>query len=163
MVAINDPLRAQLLTLLDSGNAHMRVEDALEDFPLDRINDTPPNVPYSPWQLLEHMRRTQRDILDYIQKSDYTELSWPNDYWPAEDATADEGDWNTTVEEFRSDLNALRAIVADESQDLNATVPSNDEHTILREIITIASHNHYHLGEFAILRQVMGAWPPDHE
>lgn len=162
-MAPTDPLRTQLMTFLDSGNAHMGVEEALKDFPLDRINDTPPNVPYSPWQLLEHMRRTQRDILDYIQNADYKAGTWPDDYWPAKDATTGDAGWNATVEAFRSDLNTLRAIVADDSQDLNATVPTSDEHTILREIVTVASHNHYHIGEFAILRQVMGTWGPDHE
>lgn len=156
-------IRARLVELLGRGNSHMAFDDAVKDFPLDRINDTAPNVPYSPWYLLEHMRLTQRDILDYIEQVDYQKRTWPDDSWPRPGTTADENAWNETIRQFHEDLASLINIVSDESQNLEATVPSNDQHTILREIITVASHNHYHIGEFAILRQVMGTWGPARE
>lgn len=156
-------LRHQLLVLLRSGNAHMSFDEAVADFPMDRINDRAPNVPYTPWHLLEHIRRAQRDILSYIQDDPYEELTFPDDFWPRPDLDAGEEEWNDTIRRYNADLKSLETIVADESQDLDATVPTSNEHTILREIITVASHTHYHLGEFAILRQVMGTWGPGHE
>jgi hypothetical protein len=157
-----DPFRRNLVMLLGDGHAHMGFEEAVRDFPPDRINETPPNVPYTPWHLLEHLRLTQRDSLDYVRDPEYTDPAWPDDFWPARDATADEAAWHATLDAFRADLAAFVAFVEDDAQDLLAPVPTNPEHTLLRSIIIIAAHNHHHLGEFAILRQVMGTWPPDH-
>ena len=155
-------LRLQLHTLLGNGNAHMPFRDVVRDFPLDRINDYPPNVPYTPWQLLEHIRRVQSDILEYVQNDPYTDKAFPDEFWPSPDATADEATWNATIQGIQDDLRSLEKIVGDESQDLEIAVPTNPRHTILREVITVAAHTHYHIGEFAILRQVMGTWAGEH-
>lgn len=162
-MSTSDELRTQILTLLGNGNAHMSFDDAVKNFPLDRINDHAPNVPYTPWQLLEHIRLVQRDILDYVVSDPYDEKRFPDDFWPQPGLKAAEPEWNETIQRIRDDRDSLAKIVADESQDLEETVPTNEAHTILRQIITIASHTHYHLGEFAILRQVMGTWGPSHE
>jgi len=162
MATTTDPLRAQLHAMLDTGNAHMGFDDAVADFPLDAINTTPPNVPYTPWHLVEHLRRTQRDILDYIRPGDYEEMTWPDEYWPARDETADEAAWNASIQAFRDDRAALDEII-DTAPDLNATVRGRDDYPLVRGIVTAASHNSYHIGEFAILRQIMGTWPPGHE
>lgn len=151
--------RNHLLMLLGSGNVHMSFDDAVRDFPLDRINDFPPNVPYSPWHLLEHMRRDQRDILDDIEQSADPKRTLTDDVWPAPGETADKHAWNETIRQFREDLTSLENLLSDESTDPGATVPGNDQHTILRLVISVANHNHYHIGEFAILHQVMGTWP----
>ena len=156
-------LRIHLRTLLGNGHAHMGFDDAVRNFPLDRINDHAPNVPYTPWHLLEHMRLTQRDSLDYMRDANYTAPEWPAGFWPDESATADESAWNATIESFRRDHADYVAIVNDDSLDLSAPIPSNPHHTLLRSIMIIAAHNHYHTGEFAILRQVMGTWPADHD
>lgn len=155
-------LRRQLLILLNTGNAHMPFDEAVANFPMDRINDVAPNVPYTPWHLLEHIRIAQRDILNYIQDDPYDAPIFPDDYWPRRDLKAGEEEWNDTIRRYKEDLKSLETIVADESQDLESTVPTSNEHTILREIVTVASHTHYHLGEFAILRQVMGTWGVGH-
>lgn len=162
MAISTDPVRAQLHALLDHGNAHMSFDEAVADFPMEAINRTPPNVPYTPWHLVEHLRITQRDILDYIRDGAYHELEWPEEYWPARDATADAAAWNASVQGFRDDLAALHEIV-DTAPDLTVTVRGRDDYPLVRGIITAAAHNAYHIGEFAILRQVMGTWPPDHE
>lgn len=161
-MATTDPLRANLRTLLGDGHAHMGFDEAVKDFPPDRMNDHAPNVPYTPWHLLEHMRRVQRDSLDYMRDPAYTAPEWPASFWPDPDATTDEAGWSATIEQFRADLAEFAAIVEDESRDLDTPIPSNPEHTLLRSIMVIAAHNHHHLGEFAILRQVMGTWGPDH-
>jgi hypothetical protein len=158
-----ESLRQNLQMLLGDGHAHMGFEEAVRDFPMDAINRMIPNGSYTPWHLLEHMRITQRDSLDYMLQADYTGLAWPDAYWPARDATATEEMWLETVESFRADLAEFFAIVQDEHTDLDQPVPSNPEHTLLRSVMIIAAHNHFHTGEFAILRQVMGTWGPDHD
>jgi hypothetical protein len=152
-------LRAQLTELLDGEGAHMAFEEAVADFPDGAINQRAPNVDYTPWHLLEHLRLTQRDILDYIRQDGYEEPEWPADYWPKRDATATPSEFRATVEGFRADLAELRAILMDPATDLFAVLPGTPGHTVLREIRVDADHNAYHVGEFAVLRQVMGTWP----
>ncbi len=159
-MAISDILREQLLALIDGHGAHMPFDAAVKDFPDDAINRLPPNVPYTPWHLLEHLRITQRDMLDYIRDRAYLAPDWPEQYWPARDATATPEQFAQTIEGFKADRVALRKLVADPSIDLMATIPNTPGHTILREVRLVGDHNAYHLGEFAILRQVMGTWPP---
>ncbi|RPJ01503.1 MAG: DinB family protein [Chloroflexi bacterium] len=153
-------LRQQLLDLLRGSQAHMSLDHAVADFPVMYFNAHPPNVTYTFWHLLEHLRFAQWDILDYIRNPDYQWSSWPIDYWPAPDAQADETQWNETLRRFREDLRALEVMVENPTIDLTAPLPYAPQHTYLREILLVADHNAYHIGEFAILRQVMGLWPP---
>ena len=155
-------LRKQLLTLLAGEGAHMTFEEAVADFPDEATNQRPPNVAYTPWQLLEHIRLTQLDILDYVTNPDYVEQSWPEDYWPARDATATPQEWADTIRQYLADRQALAALVADRDRELFAVIPNSPGHTLLREIRIVADHTAYHVGEFAILREVMGTWPADH-
>ena len=159
MMDTDNALREQLLHLLRGGNAHLTFDDAVADFPPERMNDVPPHVPYTPWHLLEHIRLAQWDILDFMRNPNYREMAWPDDYWPAPDARADQTTWDTTLAGFRADLAAIEAIAADPQTDLDARIPHGDGQTILREILLVADHNAYHIGEFAILRQVMQTWP----
>ncbi len=156
-----DILRTELIALIDGHGAHMPFDAAVADFPTDAINRFPPNVPYTPWHLIEHLRITQADILDYIRNRAYLAPDWPEAYWPARDATATPEQFAQTIEGFKSDRAALRDLVADPSTDLQAIIPNTPGHTILREIRVVGDHNAYHVGEFAILRQVMGTWPRD--
>jgi DinB family protein len=154
-----DRLRDELLALLDGVGAHMTFEEAVADFPNDAINAFPSNVEYTPWHLLEHLRITQADILDYIVNRDYVEIEWPADYWPSRDAVATPDQFTATIETFLSDRSALRDIVADPATDLFAVIPGTPGHTILREVRVVGDHNAYHTGEFAVLRQIMSTWP----
>ena len=152
-------VRDEALFLLQRGNAHMSFDEAVADFPTERINERPPHVPYSSWHLLEHLRITQRDILDFVRDPHYQEMAWPADYWPAPDATTDAAGWAQTIAAFGADAAALAALADDPARDLHAAIPWGDGQTLLRELLVVADHNAYHLGEFAILRQVMGTWP----
>jgi hypothetical protein len=156
-------LRQQLVRLLDGVDAHMPLEEAVADFPDDAINQRPPNVDYTPWHLLEHLRLTQADILDYVTNPAYVEPSWPAEYWPARDSVATRADFDATIERFLADRAALRALVLDPGRDLFAVIPGTPGHTLLREVRIDADHNAYHVGEFAVLRQVMGTWPQGRE
>ena len=153
-----DVVREQLLHLLRGGNAHMSFDQAIDDFPLEFINSKPSNVPYSPWQLLEHLRIAQWDILEFIRNRDHVSPAWPEGYWPAKDEEANSTRWQQTIQSFRSDMKALETIVENPGTDLYTDLPHAEGYTIFREILLVADHNAYHLGEFAILRQVMGTW-----
>jgi hypothetical protein len=155
----DEQLRDHLVWLLRGGDAHMTFQDAISGFLLDRINDVFPNGTYSPWALLEHLRITQWDILDFITNSDYEYREWPKEYWPAETVKATTSDWHRTIAEFENDLNELVKIAEDPETDLFRKIPHGTGQTILREILLVADHNAYHIGEFAIMRQVMQTWP----
>lgn len=156
-------VRAQLVALLGGGNAHMGFAAAVADVPDALINRRAPNVAYTFWHLIEHLRLTQADILEYITNVAYRAREWPRGYWPAPDAVATTADWDASVAAFQRDLDQIIAIVSDEETDLLGPVPSNPEHTILREALIVADHNAYHIGELGILRQVEDAWGRGHE
>jgi hypothetical protein len=152
-------LRKQLNALLQVRQAHLGFDDAVKDFPLDHINSRPPNVPYTFWHLVDHLRFTQWDILDYIRNPNYQYTQWPAGYWPAPNAETDVAGWQRTLAAFRDDLQALADIINDPATDFHAQIAHGEPgHTILREILVVGSHNAYHIGELGILRQVMGLW-----
>lgn len=152
-------IREQLLALLRGGNAHLDFDEAVADFPAEHINSKAPHVPYTPWHLLEHMRIAQWDILEFIRNPAHLSPDWPEGYWPAQAEQADLARWQTTLKAFRADHQALQDLVKDAQTDLSAPLPHAPGYTIFREILLVADHNAYHLGEFAILRQVMATWP----
>ena len=154
-------LRSQLLALLKGGNAHMGFDEAVANFPMEFINQRPPNVTYTPWHLLEHIRRTLHDILEFVRDPNYVSPEWPVGYWPAPNASATPEQWNQTIQSFHADMKAIEDMVADPNTPILAELPHAPGYTMLREVLLVADHNAYHIGEFAILRQVMGTWPPD--
>ncbi len=152
-------LREQLVNALVKRQAHQLFDQVVDDFPEEHFNTRPANVPYSFWHLLEHIRICQWDILDYIENSNYQYLSFPNDYWPDLNMEADAAAWNKTIASFRVDLQFLIDIVNDPTRDLCAQIPHGQrDHTILREILVVAAHNSYHIGEFGILRGALNLW-----
>ena len=156
------PLRDHLVQVLRGGNAHMPFAEAVAEFPQAQINTQPPQVAYTFWHLVEHLRMTQADILTYLTTADYQAPAWLRDYWPAREARATTQVWDESVAAFQRDLEAIVHIVTDDETGLFGTVPSHDEHTVLREVLIVADHNAYHIGELAILRQVIHAWSHRH-
>lgn len=141
----------------------MSFEEAVAEFPKEAVNRRPPNVPYTPWHILEHLRITQWDILEYVRDSaHYLAPNWPEDYWPDRAAETNEEGWRRTVEGFLGDRKVIEAILGDPATELFAPLPQTPGHTIVREARLLINHNAYHIGEFAILRQVMGTWGPRH-
>ena len=151
-------VRDQLLALLRGGNAHMSLDQAVENYPPEFMNTPAPDVGYTSWHILEHIRIAQWDILEFIRNPDYTSPSWPEGYWPAREERADRERWEATLEAIRDDNLDLQRLVAAPDTDLYADLPHAPGYNILREILVVADHNAYHIGEFAILRQVMGTW-----
>lgn len=154
-------VRDQLIELLDGGNSHMGFEAVIKDFPLLHINSLAPEVPYSPWHFLEHMRIAQWDILEFIRNPDHISPDYPAGYRPGAGEKADEARWHKTVSDFRKDLHILRHMITDPATDLYEPLPHAPDYTIFREILVVADHNSYHTGELAMLRQVLGLWPAD--
>ena len=157
-------LRLQLIRGLNGAHAHMGFEEAVAEFPADAMNRRAPNVPYTPWHILEHLRITQWDILEYIRDSaHWISPDWPEGYWPDQTAETTPDGWTATVDGFLADRKAIEEILRDPGTDLFAELPQTRGHTIVREVRLLANHNAYHIGEFAILRQVMGTWGPGHQ
>src|SRR2546423_13273058 len=118
MAPSDQAYREQLIQLLDGVGAHMPFEEALSDFPMEAINDLPDNVPYTPWHLVEHVRLTQRDMLDYVTDTNYSPGIWPVDFWPERQATGTPDQWSASVGGFLEDRSALHALVADPERDI---------------------------------------------
>jgi hypothetical protein len=156
-------VRREVLHLLRGGNAHMSFRDAVRNFPMEHINTKFPEGTYTPWHLLEHLRLAQWDILDFIRNPNYQEMEWPREYWPALDKSATDEDWHRTISQFEADAKALEALAEDPSVDLYTPLLHGTGQNILRELLLVADHNAYHIGEFAIARQVMGTWSSDHQ
>lgn len=153
----------QLISFLTTAQAHMPFEEAVADFPPDRINDIPPHVDYTPWMLLEHIRLTQKDILEFLTNPTYKEPQWPEDYWTEKRAKADTAMWQKTIDEYKADRQQIVEYLQKGDTDLTAKVKNGNGQSVFREILLVIDHTAYHIGEFAILRQVMGTWPPDHQ
>ena len=159
MTESDSHLREQLRALLQGGQAHMTFDEAVADFPRASMNARAPHMSYTPWHLLEHLRIAQWDILEFIRNPQHVSPPWPEGFWPAADSQADEAAWEQTLASFRADLAALQQTAADPGVDLYAPLPHGSGQNILREILLVADHNAFHLGEFGILRQVMQTWP----
>jgi hypothetical protein len=151
-------LRDELIFQLTKGHAHMNLADAVKDFPEEKMNTKFTNGDYTFWHLLEHIRRTQNDILEFIVNSNYKDKEWPKEFWPEKGKEATKEDWDETVSLFHKDQKKLQALVEDEKNDLYTKIPHGTGQTLMREIMVIVDHNACHIGEFAIMRQVFDTW-----
>jgi hypothetical protein len=156
-------MRDHLLNLLSGKGAHLTFDEAIADFPPAFINVRPPNLPYSLWHLVEHMRVAQWDILEFVRNPNHVSPDWPDGYWPDRSASADKETWHHSIEQFQADLEAVKDLVRDPDADFLAELPHAPGYTLLREILLVADHNAYHTGELAILRQAMAIWPESRE
>ena len=150
-------LRDHLRTLLDWDHAHMKFDDAVEGFPPALRGKRPAGGPHSPWELLEHLRIAQWDILEFTRNPKHVSPPLPAGYWPATEAPPTESAWDESVAAFRADLRALADLTADPSVDLFARIPHGDGQTVLREVLLTADHNAYHLGQLVMVRRLLGA------
>lgn len=152
--------RAQLARALDWQDARVGLSEALSDLAPDLRGQRPDGWPHSAWQLVEHLRRAQHDILDFCVDPRYAELKWPDDYWPAEPEPPSPQAWDGSVRQIEDDLRALERLAVDPSVDLLKPIPHGSGQTILRELLLVIDHNSYHVGQIVALRRVLGAWPP---
>ncbi len=150
-------LRSHLAKLLKMEGAHVAFEEALADFPASLRGVKPHGAPHTAWQLLEHMRIAQEDILDFSRNANYKEKKFPDDYWPAAEAPPSAEAWDQSIQKFQSDLKEMKALTADTKRDLLASIPHGKGQTLLREVLVVADHNAYHLGQLMFLRKMLEA------
>lgn len=151
-------LRQHIINLLKTDGAHADFAATVKDMPVDLRGKRPKGAEHSPWEVLEHLRITQRDALDFIHNANHVELEFPAGYWPNAQVPPSDKVWEKSVNAFCADLATMVELVQDESTDLLAAIPHGNGKTILREVLMVADHNAYHLGEFVLLRRLLGAW-----
>ncbi len=158
---LGQALRKQLQALLDGGQAHATFDDAVKGFPAKLRGVVPEGLPYSGWQILEHIRITQRDILEFSSNTDgsYKELKWPEEYWPKSAEPPSAEAWEQSIEQIREDRKAFEKLLKS-ADDAELVVPFawGDGQSLLREALLVADHDAYHIGELVVLRRLLGAW-----
>lgn len=158
---LGSELRRQLKALIDGGQAHATFDQVVKDMPAKLQGVVPDGLPYSAWQLLEHIRLSQRDILDFSRNDDgsYRELKWPEEYWPKSPEPSSAEAWHKSVEQIREDRKAFEKLMnsADDSK-LIEPFPWGSGQNLLRQALLIADHEAYHVGELVMVRRLLGAW-----
>lgn len=151
-------LRQHLVRLLAGSEAHANFESAVENFPVRLRGRVPEGAEHSAWQLLEHLRIAQWDILDFSTNAKYQHMKWPEDYWPKPPEPPNNDAWDESVEQFLADRKTLCDLVEVSETDLYGKIPHGEGQTILREALLTADHNAYHVGQLILLRRLLGAW-----
>lgn len=154
------PLRKELIALLQGGQAHITFDEAVKNFPADLRGTVPPNLPYSAWQVLEHLRIAQRDILDFSAPptGGYHPIQWPEAYWPKSHQPPSTHAWDESIQAVHRDLKTFITLIEKPSNDLYQPFRWGDGQNLLREALLLADHNSHHLGEFIVLRRLLGCW-----
>ena len=147
----NEALREHVLYVLRGEGAHVTFEDFVAGFPSELCGQRLEGLPYTAWQVLEHMRIAQWDILEFSRNPKHVSPKWPEGYWPPKDQAGTPELWQESVEKFRGDLKEMENLVAAPSTDLLAQIPHGTGQTILREALLIADHNSYHLGVLVVM------------
>jgi len=147
-----------LRKLLGWRDAHVNFDTAVEGLDAELRGVRPPGLPHSAWELVEHLRITQADILEFCRRKDYREKEWPGDYWPDSPAPPVAGAWDNAVHEYRADREALQSLASDARMDLFAEIPWGEGQTYLRELLLVADHTAYHVGQLVLVRRALGAW-----
>lgn len=151
----DDSIRKHVLYLLRGGGAHLSFDDFVTSFPADLCGQPIEGLPYTPWQVLEHMRLAQWDILEFSRDPNHVSPPFPAGYWPNPDELGTPALWQQTIDAFHHDLQEMAALVEDPSTDLYAKIPHGNGQTILREALLIADHNAYHLGTLAVMSRLI--------
>jgi DinB superfamily len=156
---VDTALREHLIDLLKGGSAHVRFEDAINGFPEQKRGTFAQGLSHTGWQLLEHMRIAQWDILEFSRNPKHESPGFPDGYWPKTPGPSTDAEWQKTVEAFHRDLREMIELVRNPKTDLHANIPHGDGQTVLREALVLADHNAYHLGQLVDLRRALGSWP----
>ena len=151
-------LRKHLAKLLEGGEAHATFEDAVKDLPPALRGKRPKGAEHSPWEIVEHLRIAQHDILEFSRNPKHVSPKWPEGYWPESPVPPNDKAWAKSVRAFAADVKAMRKLVAEKSTNLYDPIPHGDGQTILREALLSADHNAYHIGQLVLVRRLLGAW-----
>lgn len=147
-------LRDQLSTLLERSQAHVSFDPGVAAIPAEARGVRPAGLPHSPWELLEHIRLAQRDILDFCLDAPYVGREWPDEYWPSSQEPPSADAWDACVAAIHADRAELQRLVTDPAVDLSGVVPHGDTQTYLREVLLVADHNAYHLGQMTVVARL---------
>ncbi len=153
-----DSLRKQIAAVLDWHEAHQSFETAVADFPVELRGVRPSGLPYSAWELLEHLRIAQWDMLEFSRDPRHVSPDWPSGYWPASAAPPAETAWDESVRRFEADREEMQKLVLDPARDLLAPFAHGSGQNLLREALLTADHNSHHLGQLILVRRLLGAW-----
>jgi hypothetical protein len=156
--AEDSALREQLAQFLSGGQAHAELKTVVDDFPVEARGAKPKGAPHTGWQLLEHIRVSLEDLLEFSTNSKYVEKKWPDEYWPKEEAPESDAAWKSSVKAVKKTLADFEKLVKNPETNLYATIPWGDGQTILREVLLAGQHTSYHLGQLVSLRRELGAW-----
>ncbi|RPD47889.1 DinB family protein [Hymenobacter sediminis] len=148
----------ELSELLTKGNAHVTFEEACADVPAELLNQRVPDLPYTLWELAEHIRIAQWDIVEFCLSPEHKSPKWPDEYWPAPEQQAQEADWQHTLHQIQEDRERFLALLQDPAQDLLAPLPHGTGQTLLREALLIGDHTAYHTGQIILLRRLLKNW-----
>jgi len=152
-------LREQLASLLKGGQAHVHFMDAIEGFPEAKRGTFAEGLPHTGWQLMEHVRIAQWDILEFSRSAKHVSPGFPEGYWPKAPVPPDEAAWEKSAQSFQHDLQEMIKLVKNSKTNLHDAIPHGEGYTILRQALLLADHNAYHLGQLVDLRRALGAWP----
>lgn len=151
------PLIKELISLLTKGNAHVTFNDAVLGIPFEDLGKQPASLPHSIWQITEHIRIAQKDILDFSANNNYKELSWPEDYWPKQSMSANEDEWKNSIRQINNDLETFITLLKN-TEDIYKPFEHGSGQNLLREAMLIADHNSYHTAELIVVRRLLGNW-----
>jgi len=160
MASLNAALREHVLTLLSAGHAHVDFDGAIKAVPVVLRGKRPPKTEYTLWQLLEHLRIAQWDILEFSRNPHHVSPAFPEGYWPEKAAPKSPAAWTRSITAVRADLQAMKDLVADPGNDLVKPLAHGQGETLLREALLLADHNAYHVGQIVLVRRLLGIWPP---
>jgi uncharacterized damage-inducible protein DinB len=151
-------LREHLVNLLSGRGAHVDWKASFRGIPPKLRGVRPASLPHSLWELLEHMRIAQWDILEFSRDAKHVSPEWPAGYWPVSPEPPNAKAWDKTLKSFAGDLESMKKLVANPRTDLFAKIPHGTGQTILREILLVADHNAYHLGQVLVVRRLLDNW-----
>ena len=152
-------VRDLLVKVLSWEDAHVGFEAAVAGIP-EHMRGTHVSGLHSPWELVEHLRITQHDILDFCRNKDYEEMEWPRDYWPTTPAPLSAPAWDESIAQFKRDRQSLQQMASDPNLELTARIPHGSGQTYMRELVLVADHSAYHVGQLVLVRQLLGIWKP---
>jgi hypothetical protein len=158
-MAINDPVREQIIKLLQGGQAHITLDGAVKDLPAQLRGVRPAGAPHTAWQLLEHMRIALWDILEFSRNPKHVSPEWPDGYWPETEKPPSDAAWKKSIASIKRDTAQMEELVKDPKTDLYSKIPHGTGQNILREALLVADHNAYHIGQLVLLRRMLGAAP----
>jgi len=156
---MTDTVRDLLLKVLSWEDAHVGFEAAVAGIP-EHMRGTQVSGLHSPWELVEHLRITQHDILDFCRNKDYEEMEWPRDYWPTTPAPLSAPEWDESIAQFKRDRESLQQMASDPNVEPTARIPHGNGQTYMRELVLVADHSAYHVGQLVLVRQLLGIWKP---